>query len=526
MPRVCAVCGRKFEGSVTRCPDDGSPTLVYAQDDELIGKTIDGRFTVKDLLGRGGMGAVYRAHQHSMDRDVALKVLRRDAAQNEEAVKRFFREARAVSKLASPNTITVHDFGQTEDGLLYIAMEMLRGRSLSQVIRELNGPMEPAKAVRITQQILESLAEAHQMGIIHRDLKPDNIFVLEGTGRNEFVKVLDFGIAKLQGADGSGSHLTGTGMTFGTPTYMSPEQAQAKELDGRTDLYSLGVILFEMLAGKPPFDGQTPLDVMMKKVQRQPPTIFHVNPDVRVPAQLERLLASLLAQSRADRPSSAEVVTRLLAQIMDEPSDEQVPIPDVVVSEGTTSQVAALESGHLGEDASSLASPTNLLQAAGSDPWEGPALSESGPAFTDLITGRRSFPWRWVGVAAVAVAGLGLILWLATGRDSSEPPTASTLAPSPITVPVVPSQGPTVEEPQLVVPQRVDTAVTTPASPVVDVPVTPSPKGIPSASSAPVQREARPQSPTNRSGRRTVKTTGGVKLKLDEETPAVRLKLD
>lgn len=405
MHRVCASCGRRFDRSVTRCPDDGSPTLVYVPEDDLIGRSIDGRFTVRSLLGKGGMGAVYTAHQHSMDRDVALKVLRRDAAQSEDAVKRFFREARAVSRLASPHTIVVHDFGQSEEGLLYIAMELLRGRPLNRVLSDLGGPMEPAKAVGIAQQILDSLTEAHQVGVIHRDLKPDNVFILEGAGRKDFVKVLDFGIAKLTGGDGTGSHLTATGLAFGTPTYMSPEQAQAKELDPRTDLYSLGVILFEMLAGKPPFDGETPFDVMMKKVQERPPTVYHVNPDVRVPVRLERLLASLLAKDRNARPPTAEAAMELLALAMDEESQELVHIPDVLLSEGITSQLAAVDRD---ADAASRQGPEPPMPDAG----PGVARRQSAE-FPVPRPGQKVLPWRWVVLAVLLLAAglVGFLLW-------------------------------------------------------------------------------------------------------------------
>jgi serine/threonine-protein kinase len=430
---------------------------VYSLEDDLIGKSLDGRFTVRDLLGKGGMGAVYRAQQHSMDRDVALKVLRRDMAQNEDAVKRFFREARAVSKLASPHTITVFDFGQTDDGLLYIAMELLRGRPLNRVLSELAAPMEPAKAVSIAQQILESLIEAHSVGIIHRDLKPDNVFVLEGKGRNEFVKVLDFGIAKLTGTDGTGSQLTGTGVAFGTPTYMSPEQAQAKELDPRTDLYSLGVILFEMLAGKPPFEGQTPLAVMMQKVQGQSPTVFHVNPEVRIPLRLERLLASLLAQDRDDRPPNAEAVTLALAEVFDESSGDRVPIPDVVVSQGTTSQVTVI-GGKKGDRKHNTGRVQDVV--TGVIRLDGEGLAGQG----------KGRPWKWIAVAGGAVA-LAVVAAFLLGRGAPLPEGSPAPAiAAPVSVPIVPVQPPPVPVSNAV-PGDEAAAVAIPVVPAALVPV-------------------------------------------------------
>ncbi len=487
MPRVCATCGRKFDGNVTRCPDDGSPTLVFAPEDDIIGKTLDGRFTVRDLLGKGGMGAVYRAHQHSMDRDVALKVLRRDMAHSEDAVKRFFREARAVSKLASPHTIVVHDFGQTEEGLLYIAMDLLRGRSLAQVLRALERPMEPAKAVRIAEQILESLAEAHQVGIIHRDLKPDNVFILEGTGRNEFVKVLDFGIAKLTGADGTGSHLTGTGLAFGTPTYMSPEQAQAKGLDPRTDLYSLGVILFEMLAGRPPFEGETPLDVMMKKVQGQPPSVFHVNPDVRVPVRLERLLASLLAKDKDARPSSAEMVTRLLAEVMEESSAELVPIPDVVTVQGSTTQVVkVVPDATVARAPEPATSPLPAITTTASKEFmasrESMASKESNASqesaqFPGLLPGQRAIPWKWIGLAAVVLAAIAIVAVMAGGGGPPEQANIKDVVAPAVIKPIAPSAVMPIAPPAVIKPVL---PPVTPAAPVA------APQPAAAAAEAPV----------------------------------------
>lgn len=312
-----------------KCPRDGSPTFLVDREDELIGLNLDGRFTIRELIGTGGMGAVYRAHQHSTDRDVALKLLKPEAAGDEQAIKRFFREARAATRLTNPHTITVFDFGQTGDGLLFIAMELLKGRSLGAVLKDLAGPMDPVRAVGIVDQVLDSLEEAHAEGILHRDLKPDNIHLLDGRGSGEFVKVLDFGIAKLQGPEVTS--LTATGMAFGTPTYMSPEQAQAWSVDQRSDLYSVGVILFEMVAGRPPFEADTPLALAMKKVQEKAPPVYHANPDVRVPEGLERFLAGILSVDVKARPADATAARAQLGRAMDDAGGRDVPIPDAVV---------------------------------------------------------------------------------------------------------------------------------------------------------------------------------------------------
>ena len=405
MPRVCPQCGKRYPNEVEHCPDDGQPTFIVRREEDLIGQTVDGRFTVRELLGIGGMGAVYRAYQHSMDRDVALKVMRADAAQDEQAIKRFFREARAASKLSSPHTITVFDFGQTQEGMLYIAMELLQGRSLARELKNLGRPMEVDRAVRIVDQMLDSLDEAHAKGILHRDLKPDNIFLVETRSGEDFVKVLDFGIAKIR--EVGGESLTATGMAFGTPTYMSPEQAQAKALDARSDLYSVGVIFFEMLAGKPPFEAETPLAMALKKVQEKAPTVYHVNPDVRIPEGIEKLLARLLDSSVEARPKNAAEVRALLAEAAKD--SRAVPMPSVVVKARTTELVRP------------VAEPVKPTPEA----LEHTPFRASAP-----VRPRRKVPvWAAVlGILLVATAGLGI--WYVTTSAPAERAASETVAPA------------------------------------------------------------------------------------------------
>lgn len=414
MQKFCPTCGKRFPPDVTSCPDDDTPTYPVDHEDDLIGRVIDNRFTITSLLGAGGMGAVYRARQHSMNREVALKVMRRNLSSDEQAITRFHREAEAASRLTGPHAITVFDFGHTEDGLLYIVMELLNGRPLSRVVDDEAGPMAPARAVLITIQILDALAEAHAASVLHRDLKPDNVFLVEQQGSEDFVKVLDFGIAKIVGA--AGTKLTTTGMIFGTPTYMSPEQAQGIEMDARGDLYSVGVILFELLAGLPPFEAKTPLALLHQKVSGDVPVIYHVNPEVQVPQELEKAVTRMMAIDPEDRPANVVETKQLLANAMGMSSSFVSAMPDVVISGGTTK----LRYAGIGDTPPSANKET--LQR----------LPNQGGSAT-IPPGSSRIPWVRIGMATVALLlGIGGAFWLAGGFAPGTPGEA---VPEPVVTP-------------------------------------------------------------------------------------------
>ncbi|MCB9627221.1 MAG: serine/threonine protein kinase [Sandaracinaceae bacterium] len=269
--------------------------------EDLEGKRIADRFDVGEIVAMGGMGTVYRATQLGLDRPVALKVLRQHSAWDRDTVQRFHREAKTMSLLVHPNTVRVIDFGETDDGLLFLAMEYLEGRTLSQAIREQELGVQDA--VDIAAQILSSLKEAHEKGVIHRDLKPDNIFLAEDPTSDEpLVKVLDFGIAKIIDNEVSVDALqTQAGTVFGTPKYMSPEQAQGHELDGRSDLYAVGALLYAMLTGGPPFDDPDAVIVMAHHIRERPiPTRERV-PGAPIPPALDRVVMKALAKRPDDR---------------------------------------------------------------------------------------------------------------------------------------------------------------------------------------------------------------------------------
>ena len=288
--------------------------LLYEQ---LIGQKLAGKFTITGLLGFGGMGAVYEAIQSPMDRKVALKLI---PTYDPTAAARFEREAYTVSKLTHPNTVTVFDFGHTSDGHLYLSMEHLLGHTLTDLIRSV-GPLNGARAVHITQQICRSLGEAHRQGIIHRDVKPDNIFLINVDGDPDYVKVLDFGIAKV-----AQRHLTLTGEIVGTPRFMPPEQACGEELDQRTDLYAAGMLLYCCLSGKAPFAGVQGPKVITLLV-RGPTPLRELEPDL--PPALLAVVDKAIAPEREKRfASAAAMAAALRASLVDPAPPAATAAPD------------------------------------------------------------------------------------------------------------------------------------------------------------------------------------------------------
>lgn len=263
--------------------------------DRLVGQLLAGKYKIIKKIGEGGMGSVYIATQEPIDRKVAVKVLLGKLAEDEIAVKRFEQEARAISKMQHPNTVTIYDFGHTaeeDDERLYIVMEYLKGRTLTQLLRK-EKVINPIRAAKIMRQVCASLSDAHAAGIIHRDLKPDNIFLTEVGGDPDWVKVLDFGVAKLADSEGAGT-LTQTGMIFGTPKYMSPEQAEGRPIDYRADIYALGVVMYELLVGRPPFVADTPVGLLLKHISEPPAPFAKIRPDLTIDPRIEAIVMKSL----------------------------------------------------------------------------------------------------------------------------------------------------------------------------------------------------------------------------------------
>jgi tRNA A-37 threonylcarbamoyl transferase component Bud32 len=298
--KICLACDRQFTGQEGSCPMDGT-VLVPLKENNFIGSTLADRYLIQSLIGQGGMGLVFLAKHTMMDRTVAIKMLHQELLNDPLSVKRFQQEAKAASCLNHPNIITLHDFGITPQGQPFLCMEYLQGTPLQDLLKRY-GPMDPPRAVRIFGQVCDALHHAHNQGIVHRDLKPSNILLVTHECDPEFVKVVDFGLAKLMPWSGKESqHLTKTGEVFGSPIYMSPEQCMGKQLDPRSDIYSLGVTLYEALTGKPPFRGQNSIQTASKHMSELPPTFGAVRPDLTLPPGLEAVVFRSLEKDPGKR---------------------------------------------------------------------------------------------------------------------------------------------------------------------------------------------------------------------------------
>jgi serine/threonine-protein kinase len=278
------------------------------QQDPLIGRIIENKYRIDSVIGAGGMGAVYQAHRLLIGDEVAIKILHTERVIDPHASERFSREARAAARLKHPNAVSIYDFGVSSDGLQYLVMELIEGKSLREFAKQ-HGPLDPSLAAEVTSQVCAALDEAHRQHIVHRDIKPDNV-ILNSTAAGLRVKVLDFGIAKLR--DDTASHLTQTGSVMGTPHYMSPEQCLGEELDNRADIYSVAVVLYEMLCGRVPFNSPISTAVVVQHVNQPPPPLRAINPGIS--PQMEAAVLHALEKRREARPQTANAFAR---EVMD-----------------------------------------------------------------------------------------------------------------------------------------------------------------------------------------------------------------
>jgi eukaryotic-like serine/threonine-protein kinase len=302
--KTCPVCAREYPDEIRFCSDDGTTLRSAAPAASLVGQVIADRYHVVKKLGEGGMGQVYLAEHVKMGRRSAIKVMSPSMVHDPEAVARFNREAQNASRITHPNVCAVYDFGETPDGLIYLAMEFVDGESLTGLL-ERDGALPLPRATAIFKQTADALQAAHDLGVVHRDLKPDNIMVARARDGSDVVKVVDFGIAKaFTGDEATAQKVTKTGLVVGTPEFMSPEQLSGDNPDGRSDLYSLALVYFRMLTGRLPFEADTVQEVMIKRLTDEPATLAEARPDLSFPAGLQEVLDTALARTPGERYAS------------------------------------------------------------------------------------------------------------------------------------------------------------------------------------------------------------------------------
>ncbi len=406
--------------------------------DPLVGSMVGGRYRVKDLLGEGGMGQVYLAIHEAIEKPVALKILRPEYSRKADIVTRFQQEAISASRIKHPNVLDVFDFGQTVGGCFFLAMEFLEGHDLSDELERL-GRLDSARAVSITLQIAKALAAAHGAGVVHRDLKPENVFLQRTADDEEVVKIVDFGIAQLRTNEEAAAasqkrqrrRLTRTGMIFGTPEYMAPEQAAGKHADLRVDVYALGVMMYEMFTGAVPFTGDTFMAVLSSHLHDPVPPLKQVCPELQISAELEALIARALAKKPEDRFASMQDLAGALRATPEGEGRRTSVLPTAAAVPLRIGGPAAAEGGldaasaqTLVPDETSHVSPDARFETAG--PVEIP---------------KRSLVPALLGLGALVLAGgAGAVIWWAgpsideTPTAPQPPPAPSTLAPEPSTV--------------------------------------------------------------------------------------------
>lgn len=342
--KVCLECHRQFTGIVAACPHDNSMLVPVAQD-PLIGTKLAGKYEILSILGTGGMGVVYKGRQDVMDRIVAIKMLQSHHLNDSMSVKRFQQEGRATCKLNHPHIITVYDFGiSQQSGQPFIVMDYLQGVPLSDIIKQ-EGQVSVERALKMFMQAADALGHAHKQGIIHRDLKPSNIVLISYDGDKDFVKVVDFGVAQImedsQGGSSEHQRLTQMGEVCGSPVYMSPEQCQGHKLDQRSDIYSMGVVMYETLTNRLPLLGRTMVETMRKHIEDAPPPFSEVRPDLYIPERVEAVILKALAKNPADRHQSMEQLVNDLDFAIPRPGRSQVLRTAPVETEADNKTVTA-----------------------------------------------------------------------------------------------------------------------------------------------------------------------------------------
>ncbi len=454
----------------------------------ILGQILDGRYHVLELIGEGGMGRVYLAEHVEIGRRVAVKILHQVYSRMPELVERFRREARAASRIGHPHIVDVTDSGTTPDESVYFVMEYLEGVELASVI-DREGALRTTRALNIASQICRALAAAHAVGVIHRDLKPENVFLTVREGTSDFVKVLDFGIAKsAEAEEARNQRLTHPGMAMGTPEYMAPEQAAGRPADGRTDVYAVGAILYEMLTGVPPYQGDNFMEILTKKATSDPTPLSEMRPEL--PDTVVELVDRAMARDPKDRPPSMEALEYELTKALQGRGKAVAKIlgmPMDLAGDGDGGMVGAerrarLQSSPVAESGPARR-PSDRVITAQPAPSEPVAVAGGGVAAADEEAGletmsvppmtepvhapRRAASFAWILLGAALVLGIGVVVYVAIGEQSARDEVATQPPTRVVTPPIVPDAAPA---PPVVADAATAVAVVADAAAVVPAP--------------------------------------------------------
>jgi serine/threonine-protein kinase len=459
--KVCPQCGSEYPANARFCEIDGTALRSAAGGSDLVGSIVADRYHVLKKLGEGGMGQVYLAEHVKMGRKSALKVMHPSMKADVDAISRFNREAANASRIAHPNVASVYDFGETSEGIIYLAMEFVDGPPLTSVIEQ-QGALPPKRAADIVRQAADALAVAHDMGIVHRDLKPDNIMLARTRDGGDLVKVVDFGIAKAAGNEAQ--KVTKTGLVVGTPEYMSPEQLSGDKLDGRSDIYSLGLVAYNMLTGKLPFPSDSAQESMIMRLTDRPKPLAEMKPDRAWPADVQAVMDKALEREVAKRYQTATEFGMALYKAIDR-------MPETIASELGTAVIGAVAAA----DAATTQIPATRVSSA--SPSASPAASMGGvaapaalpphSAAAPIAPAKRSKVPIMAAVAA-AVVVFGVVAAKMAGGGAPKPSDAAAVTTQGSALPAVPDSTPatssatSAEAPVTTAPRQASTPVPDP----------------------------------------------------------------
>ncbi len=437
-PKQCPSCGNRYAVDALFCPIDGSPLTTAASSsavsqvqDSYLGREILEHIEIKQLAGVGAMGRVYRAFQKGIDRDVAVKILHRELSSNQQLVARFLREAKVASRLQHPHVVHVHLAGQLPDGSMYMVMEYLDGMSLQSALAAVGGVMELPRALQITLALCDAVGEAHAQGVVHRDIKPENVMLVHRGEDTDYVKVLDFGIARLSWGDQSMA--TAAGLIFGTARYISPEGAQGETVGPAADVYGIATLLYQMLAGRTPFEGEQAVGLLIQQIHDPPPELRSIPRAAYVPEPIARVIMRNLAKRPEGRDADARVLGRALveaARASGLSPDELMPRSVLLGRAAGPMQIASMQrTRQLRLDAE-----TNARMGAARTSYEPPPPAEARPTVASATYSTPAHPTtKWSPPADVKAR---MEVAFPPPRNSSVDTTLDDAAPSPPRAPL------------------------------------------------------------------------------------------